>query len=187
MSEEQENVLISLPPRVYQMIESSAVDLYLELNIRRVPVQPLEIAEQLGILINRFSDLPRVVQIQLRAEEQEGLSFYSPDTGTFVIYYDDSFSDARIRFTIMHEIGHIRLGHREESDLARRMADTFSAYALAPSPLMGHFSCDDYMDVVNLFGVSKECAEICFGRYQNWAMYGGPLKPYEKKLLDLFS
>ena len=44
--------------------------------------------------------------------------------------------DRRIRFTIMHEIGHIVLDHTEHSDLAESEANFFAKYALAPPPLV---------------------------------------------------
>ena len=44
----------------------------------------------------------------------------------FYIFYDDSMYDRRIRFTIMHEIGHIVLDHTEHSDLAESEANFFA-------------------------------------------------------------
>ncbi len=117
----------------------------------------------------------------------DGFSFIDSENGRRIICYDDSRNEARIRFTIMHEIGHILLQHREESDLARKMADYFAAYSLAPSPLMDHYHCDDYIDVIDTFDVSQDCAFYCFQRFNNWLHYGGGIKPYEKDLLYLFS
>ena len=88
----------------------------------------------------------------------------------------------------MHEIGHIDLGHKGESDLARKMADFYAGYALAPSPLIGRYAnFEENFDIVSTFWVSPECAEICKNRYQNWLQYGGrELKDYEIELINLF-
>lgn len=187
MSENEEYTTVRLPSKVYGKIEKAVVALYKKLKIAKVPVNPFTIASQLGYIVKKYSSLPRYVQIELKTREKEGLSHYDPDLGTFVIYYDDSISYARVRFTLMHEIGHILLGHREESVLARKMADYFAAYALAPSPLMGYYECEDYMDVANKFDVSQECADICFQRYSNWSYYSGEIKVYESELISLFS
>lgn len=187
MSENEEYTTVRLPSKVYDRIETEVVKLYKKLKITKVPIDPFIIASQLGYIVKKYSSLPRKVQIELKTCEKEGLSHYDPDLGTFVIYYDDSISYTRVRFTLMHEIGHIILGHREESALARKMADYFSAYALAPSPLMGHYGCEDYMDIANRFCVSQECADICFQRFLNWTYYGGKMKSYETELLNLFS
>lgn len=187
MSENEEYTTVRLPSKVYDRIEIKVVELYKRLRITRVPINPFIIASQLGFVVKKYSSLPRNVQIELKTREKEGLSHYDPELGTFVIYCDDSMSYTRVRFTLMHEIGHIILGHREESALARKMADYFSAYALAPSPLMRHYECEDYMDVANKFAVSQECADICFQRFTNWLYYGGKMKSYETELIDLFS
>lgn len=187
MSENEEYTIVRLPSKVYNKIEKAVVALYKKLNITKVPIKPFVIASQLEFIVKKYSSLPRDVQIELKIREKEGLSHYDPDLGTFVIYYDDSISFARVRFTIMHEIGHILLGHREESELAKKMADYFAAYALAPSPLMDYYECEDYMDVANKFDVSQECADICFQRLTNWSCYSGKMKTYESELIGLFS
>ncbi len=187
MIENTEYTEVRLPSKVYYKIERAVVSLYKKLVITTIPLDPFKIAEQMGFIVKRISELPHASQIELREREREALSLYDNAIGTFVIFYDDSISYSRIRFTLMHEIGHIVLGHKEESELARRMADYFAAYALAPSPLIGKYNCDDYMDVANKFSVSQVCASICFQRYLNWAQFGGNLELYEIELLNLFS
>ena len=187
MSENTEFAALRLPSKIYDQIEQTVVSLYKRLNITSVPLDPFKIAAELGFVVKRFSELPRSDQIDMRMREYEGVSLYDSAIKSFVICYDDSITYVRRRFTLMHEIGHIFLGHKEESELAKRMADYFAAYALAPSPLIGNFKCEDYMDVANKFSVSQGSALICFQRYVNWVQYGGHLKPYEIELLDLFS
>ena len=64
------------------------------------------------------------------------------------IYYDDTAWESRIRFTLMHELGHIMLGHHHllhadtligldnnrEYKAADKQADLFSINILAPAP-----------------------------------------------------
>ena len=72
-----------------------------------------------------------------------------PITGNnWEIYYNDESLDARIRFTLMHEMGHVLLGHHQilnmdtlmgieddpEYRAADAQADQFSINALAPAP-----------------------------------------------------
>ena len=186
MSDNEEYTSVRLQSKVYDRIEKEVVALYKKLHINEIPIKPFKIASQLGFVVKEYSSLSRKVLIELKTKEQEGVSHYDPELGTFVIYYDDTITYSRIRFTIMHEIGHILLGHREESVLAKRMADYFAAYSLAPSPLMDLFNCEDYIDVSDKFDVSPECADNCFDRFTNWTYYGGKIKPYEVELLDLF-
>ena len=183
---EEEYTEVRLPSNEFDRIEKAVVDLYKKLRLDQVPLDPFVIASKLGFLVKKYSDLPMDTQIYLKNNEREGVSLFDPDIGTFVICYDDNISYSRIRFTIMHEIGHIMLGHREESVLAKRMADYYAAYSLAPSPLIRKFKCEDYLDISNTFDVSQECAYCCFCRYYKWLHQGGNNKPYENELLDLF-
>ncbi len=178
---------IHLPRKIYEMIEKKVVSLYCRLNLTQVPIDPFQIANRLGFVVKTFSDLPDEKQAILRELDLDGFSFIDSESRLRIICYDDNRMQVRIRFTIMHEIGHILLGHREESDLAKKMADYFAAYSLAPSPLMNRYRCDDYIDVMDTFDVSQDCAYICFQRFNNWLHYGGSLKRYEMDLLDLFS
>ena len=183
---EVEFVPVKLPSRVYDNIEKAVVNLFKELKITKVPIDPFDIARRKGYVLRQYSTLPRDLQIRLREKELEAVNYFDPDARTFVICYDDAIQLLRVRFTLMHEIGHITLGHREESELAKKMADYFAAYALAPSPLMGSYNCDDFMDVADTFDISQTCADICFQRFVNWVNYSGDLKMYENELLCLF-
>ena len=180
-----ESLTIKLPSKEYSRIEATVVAMYEKLGIDSVPIDPFNIANRLGFVLRPYSQLPIEKQLQLRKLECEAINFYDPESGAFIICYDDSFIYTRVRFTIMHEIGHILLEHKQESQLARKMADYFAAYALAPSPLIHRFGCDDFVDVHNRFDVSVSCASACFQRYRNWLDYGGGWKPYEKTLLSL--
>lgn len=104
----------------------------------------------------------------------------------YLIYYDDSHPKVRQRFTVMHEIGHIVLGHKESSECAEKCANYFAAYALAPTPMIWKLKCEDYLYVAKRFWISKESADISFWRYILWIDLPIGLKSYEKELIDLF-
>lgn len=186
MIEENKYSTVKLPSRLYDEIEQKVVSLYQELSISSVPIDPFEIAKRRGYIVKPFSSFCRKSRFLFIKKDLDGINYYDPELGTFVICYDESKSFDRIRFTLMHEIGHIDMGHREESELARKMADFYAAYALAPSPLIAVTSCDDYMDVAKKFKVSQMCADICFQRFLNWEKVSFELKPYEKALVRLF-
>ncbi len=177
---------IKLPSKVYSEIEERAVRMLQRHNVTALPIDPFSIAQKEGYILKTFSQVDEEALTLLKEHELDAITFYSPKHGTKVIVYNDQTHPPRIRFTLMHELGHIELGHKEESDLAKKMADYFAAYALAPSPLIGLFQCDDYLDVMKQFQVSRPCALFCFQRFQNWVDYGGRWKSYEKILLYLF-
>jgi hypothetical protein len=186
MSYEDDLTDIKLPKKVYAKIEIAVTKLFLELNIGTYPIDPLEIIKRKGYILRTYSELSVQKRRSLKAKDLDATSFYDPNLKTFVIYYDETQSIERIRFTLMHEVGHITMGHREESDLAKKMADYFAAYSLAPSPIIMKYHCEDYIDVANIFIISTECADYSFQRYNNWYEFGGHIKTYEKALLTLY-
>ena len=187
MIDDEEIVGLHLPPKEYERIEETVVELFMGLNISSVPIDPFAIAEQMGYIVKEYSELERPARHYLRTGNADGCSLYNPKLQRSIIFFDDDDPLVRTRFTAMHEIGHIRLEHKEESDLANQMANYFAAYALAPSPLIGRYKCEDYIDVANTFNVSRDCAAICFERYNKWLHFGGQdYKPYEICLLNLF-
>lgn len=171
----------------YEEIERKVVDLYIEQNIHSLPIDPFEIIKKRKYEFVPFSKLKLDFLEETFDKQNDAFSFYSTVDKTYIIAFDDSKSFDRLRFTLMHEIGHIDLGHKGESDLARRMADYFAGYALAPSPLIDCFTGEDTNAIRYTFGVSNHCAEICATRYSNWLEYGDrELRDYEKKLVSLF-
>ena len=186
MSSENDLRKIVLPKRVFTMIEQKVVDLYVELSIGTFPVDPLCILSKVGYVLKTYSELSSESQHMFMTHDHDAITFFNPTIQTYVICYDENKSQERIKFTLMHEIGHIRLGHKEESDLARKMVDYFAAYALAPSPIIHISDCKDYHEVAEYFGISLECAEYSYERYEKWRDFGGAFRDYEEKLIRLY-
>ena len=177
-----------IPPWKYAEIEKKVVALYLEQRIHKLPIDPFQIIQNRGYILVPFSKLTFNLPKESINGYNDAFSMYSPTDRTYIIAFDDSKSYDRLRFTLMHELGHIDLGHKGESDLARRMADYYAGYALAPSPLISRFACNDVNVIKYVFWVSKYCAEVCCTRYSNWLEYGDKeLRDYEKTLLSLFN
>lgn len=177
-----------IPSWMYDKIERKVVDLYIEQSITEIPINPFEIIKNRGYVLVPFSKLQNTLLSGKDSDKHDALSFFSPELQRYVIAYNDEKPLPRLRFTLMHEIAHIDLEHRCESDLARRMADYYAGYALAPSPLIGLFTSGSKTEIQSKFSVSKECAEVSQNRYYKWSVYGGSnYKDYEITLLNLFN
>ncbi len=187
MIDEERTRAVRIPPWKYDEIEKRVVDLYIEQNIHSVPIDPFAIIKNRGYVLVPFSKFGQDSRPDCIDENNDAFSFYVPELKNYVIVYNDNKSLPRIRFTLMHELGHIDLGHKGESDLSKKMADYYAGYALAPSPLIGKNIFDNTFEITSFFWISMECADACLHRYQNWQLYGGrDLKDYEIKLLSLF-
>lgn len=181
----------ALPKSLYDRIEEDVVKLHIELDLA-LPVDPYLVAERLGFIVRRFSEIRNMEALSILKTgpdtSRDGLSYRDPELDTFVIWINDMDStyEPRLNFTIMHEIGHIRMGHRNDSPLAEMIANYYAAYALVPSPLPALLKCNSFMDIIDEFNVSVDCAFNCSKRCMNWALYGGPIKPYEEKLKEYY-
>lgn len=178
-----------LPKQLYDKIEEDVVNLYLDLKLT-VPIRPYDIANQLHFIVKHFSEISNeeVLDILLsknnEGKTRDGFSYWNPEFSTYVIWVNDldSTYKPRLNFTVMHEIGHIRMGHRCDSLLAETIGNYYAAYALVPSPLPDLLDCSSFWDISDIFDVSMQCAFNCSTRLSNWTMCGGSTKSYERKL-----
>lgn len=171
-----------LIPKVYRKIEMTVVNMLLKLDIRTVPIDPFLIVKKMGYILKPVSS---DVELKQHFQDYGGSGCCCRNkNGVYYIVFNDKEIIGRQRFTVMHEIGHILLGHKEKSDLAEQEANCFASYALAPSPLIAKYGCDDYIDIANKFNVTPECAINIVPRYRKW-MYDGGNKDYEKELLKV--
>ena len=102
-----------------------------------------------------------------------------------VIFYRADQKKRRQRFTIAHEIGHIRMGHREESELANMMANHYASYLLVPAILIYLTGCNDFEELCDVFDVTLECAWNCFQSYGKWKRIPN-FRGYEVRIASQF-
>ena len=174
-----------LTSKMYDKIEELVVSLYEDLKIENSPINPFKIAEQKGYILNPYSKIAEELRVLLRNNGMVG-TFVRTKEGIYKIFYDDSDVQVRQRFTIMHEIGHIVLGHKENSSFAEKCANYYASYSLSPTPLIGVYDCEDFIDVSTRFNISYESAIYAFNRYMKWLQMPNDLKPYEIKLKSFF-
>jgi Zn-dependent peptidase ImmA (M78 family) len=85
------------------LARSTARDLLKEMGLTEPPVDPVEIARNLGV---------RVVNVAPPDEDVSGfLIREDPDTGEPIIGVNKHHSALRRRFTVAHELGHFLLDH----------------------------------------------------------------------------
>ena len=198
IDEETSNTsFIKLPGfRCEEIKELVSIDIK-KYKIKKIPVNVFELANKLGIKLVKYSQL---TEYEVNKLESLGISRNSDGFFALVnkngmdipfIYYNDRKNDERIRFTILHEIGHFVLGHLEQSDLAEAEANFFAKYLIAPPVLVNKINPTDYMDIANIFNVSKDCAWYAFDYYKKWLRHyiriGSNYTDYEKTILTVCS
>lgn len=174
----------------YDEIETVIVELFKRISINKFPLDCFEICKQIGIRIVPYSRLSEKERTELSAASKDGccaLFEIEKDKFVWVIFYNDKMSKHHIRFTIMHELGHIILDHSEHSDLAESEANYFAKYALAPPPLVHKLQIEDYIELSERFDISYECALYAMRKYSMWLRYGSlDFLAHEVTLISLF-
>ena len=97
------------------------------------------------------------------------------------VFYNDKLCIRRIRFSLMHELGHFLLGHENESRENESEADAFAANLLAPEALIKYQNFHSAPSISSYFGISIAAANhiIMLTKYRSfWST-----DKYEAKLL----
>ena len=174
----------------YDEIERKAISLFTKLKINKFPLDCFEICEQLNIAVIPYTKVSERKRKMLNIASEDGChALWEVSEGIFVnaVYYNDEMPSRRIRFTLMHELGHIILDHTEHSELAESEANYFAKYALAPPPLVHKLKIGDYLELAEKFDISYECAYYSMQKYLKWLRYGSPeFSDYEITLISLF-
>lgn len=176
-----------LSDETYEEIKEEVINLFEEYDIRCTPICGFEIALKMGITLIPYSSLSdKKYTIALKSSE-DGFLFVK-DFREY-IYYNDKKRYGRVNMTILHEIGHLALGHPDtmNQDEAEAEASFFAKYAVAPPPLVHKFKPESFKDIMKHFDITKEAAGNAWEYYLNWLNYGQKTyTSYEKRLLYIF-
>lgn len=177
----------------YENIKQTVVNMFAANDIKQIPIDCFEICQKMCIILRKYSSLTTKALLKAKEISEDGFCMLVKEDPTpfgsyqWYIFYDDTKSRERIRFTIMHEIGHIVLEHTEHSELAESEANFFAKYSLAPPPLVNKIQPEDYMDIADAFDLSLECAYHAMTFYNKWLQFGSSeFLNYELQLLSLF-
>lgn len=168
----------------YEEIKNVVTDTLELCNINSIPIYGFPLAQALNITCIPYSSLSD--------EKQQACLKLSEDGFTLdnIIYYNDSMPQTRIRFTIMHELGHIILGHTESTETTESEANFFACYILVPPVLIyAHDRTSDIdKDLIRtLFKVSDEVAGYSLNGYKKWLnTYPFHFSGVDNKIYNLF-
>lgn len=149
---------IKLPGCRYDAIHQAVLKMYEQANACTMPLPVLDIASGIGCSIIPYRSFgPRIHAVLMQASPDAVTLQFRGSTRSAVLYNDRQPS-LRINFSLLHEFGHIELGHKEPSQLAELEANHFAAVALCPLDLLDHYHISDPKKVSELFNVSDDCA-----------------------------
>lgn len=170
----------------YEYIKQEVANMFVDYDIKGVPINAFEVAVKIGLTVIPYSALPRRKRRRAMRWSEDGYSV-EKNTGQWIIYYNDTVKDfTRINQTVMHEIGHYILGHIEGGKREEAEAAFFAKYALASPPLIHYMMVPKTPEnVMENMGIGYQASCFAIGYYQKWLLYGPEdYTPYEIQILE---
>lgn len=85
-----------------------------------------------------------------------------------IIAYNSHNSNGRIKFSLMHELGHHILEHAGGSELNEQEANAFASCILVTRMAIHYSKCKDAEEVSKIFCMSYDAAAVEFDEYRRW-------------------
>ncbi|PGE98887.1 hypothetical protein COF51_06875 [Bacillus pseudomycoides] len=148
-------------------------------NIHSFPIEPLEIIQKNKWGLISYSDLAEIHGVDIESvikayQSKDGYTIY--DGQYYTIAYNDTVdSKERIRFTLMHEIGHIIFNHlvdfdatilnrggltELQYDVLEKEVNSFARNTLCPANLVHELNMNKIIHLQNHFGLSPQAAKF---------------------------
>lgn len=131
--------------------------IYTDCEVTAFPIDCFDIVLKRGYRIKKYSELTQ--------KKREACLCLSPDSCIVkdTLYYQDQNTAERIRFSIMHELGHVFLQTSVEE-----MADTFSSHILAPRIAIHKSRCHTAQQIHDTFALSYTASNKALLDYKVW-------------------
>ena len=161
----------------YDYVSKKASEFLTQYEINSFPLNPFAIIAQEHWGLQSYSELMAAfncdaMQVCKCLRSKDGYTQYD-ETNYTIAYNDVEKAEGRVRFTLMHEIGHIYLNHLIDFDKARlyrggltkaedkvleNEANAFARNVLAPAPVVEQLNRQHWRELVLHFGISKDAA-----------------------------
>jgi Zn-dependent peptidase ImmA (M78 family) len=179
---------MKIPKRPRYRNVHTAVREFLETeNIYHFPFDPFQIIKLNGWNLITYSDLAEMNNLSLEEviagfQSKDGYVTFSPIDGYSIAYNDQIGTKSRIRFTLMHEIGHIYMKHlidfdqtllrrstlnHKEYNILEEEANVFARNALAPALVVKNLEYINVEDVKEVFNLSNRAADVRLNSIRN--------------------
>lgn len=149
------------------LILKATIQVFCECKIQSFPIDCVKILKHYGYRIFTYNELKGK-----NTELYEMCLAYSEDAfregATMIVAYNDEKPTGRIRFSLMHELGHHILKHNGNSNNNEKEANAFASFILAPRMAIHYAKCKNANDVSHIFEMSHEAAKNAFDDYLRW-------------------
>lgn len=153
-------------------IRNKVAEVIIECDIKSFPIDCFQVLQHYGYKVYTYSELQ-----EKNKELYEMCISYSEDAfrngNLKLIAYNDKMPVKRIRFSLMHELGHHILVHKNDLPQNETEANYFASNILAPRIAIYYAKCKYRKDIEEIFNVSSAasyyiaqdfivwCNEVC--------------------------
>lgn len=162
----------------YKKARDAAWQLIIDMNINELPVKVSTIIRQLGIGLYNYQDNAEFIhklKLDTIAKSSDGFTLFM--NNQYKIFYDNTKSVARIRFTLGHELGHIICKHefqkvsdsyittrnsepKPNDSIIETEANMFAARLLAPACVLHELKLFTAEEIAEHCCISQQAAEF---------------------------
>lgn len=158
-----------------RFLQEAAWRFLLDEEIEQLPIYPSHIAKRHGWKLYTYAQIADRLHIStrdlIRKYDKDAFVFWSLADKTYVICYNSEMPPSVIRWSLMHEIAHIVLGHigpdvpylsrvrSEERSLWEVEAQGFARRVLCPSIVLHNCHTIEPPQIAQLCGISMEAAK----------------------------
>lgn len=144
-------------------VKLKIIEVYRECNIKSFPIECFELLKHYDLKYFKYSELSEGLKNYCMEYSEESLIYENK------VCYNENKPQKRIRFSLMHELGHILLEHGDNpTEKMEQEANYFASNILAPRMAIHYAGCQNCNDVSKLFEISLQAADIAFNDYRRW-------------------
>lgn len=151
----------------YNRIVMATIEVFRKCDVHSFPIDCGDLLRHYGYRILTYNEL-----LEKNLELYSLCMEYSEDAfrsgSSMMVAYNSERPHGRIRFSLMHELGHHVLRHTGTSDQNEKEANAFASYILAPRMAIHYSKCKNANDVAKIFDMSFEAADNAFIDYRRW-------------------
>ena len=118
-----------------------------------------EASEKLGCSHNEFA--------YNIAPSEQGFTIKESSSSRSIIFYNNLKDSKTIRFTMAHELGHIRLKHENDDKISDKEANCFARNILCPCQFAVGFHLSTAKEYSDWYGISMPMAEAAIGNFKH--------------------
>ena len=165
----------------YDFLDSEAYRILFDYGMFKFPLDVYELARKLNARIQLISkeQLKDLIESGMAEKLNDGCVVRRGYN--YTLFLNQYNSEARMRFTIAHEIAHIVLGDDNNDIITESAADHFARILLVPPVLLMHYGRISYKEIEKQFGVSESVAQrVWKSARTREESYGNKVFDYEK-------